>query len=210
MAGVESKHREAVICKVQSEVVTNAHLINNQFDPDGRSITLMIDALGGRQAWKLPYPPGTASPERIMKGLNSFGSTPRWSWFPNGRNGFMSSVDEQGGHIRYAGIHSGPERKLTVGTPAESDPLPCQQRVGYFKAFLFIAIDWNVRPWGLVGFYEGGFEGWELVVIAGNPHVERRKQIDAHYQRTHQSADNHDGERALRIGADTMGRRCGN
>jgi serine/threonine protein kinase len=95
-----------------------------QFDPDGRSISLVVDALGGRQAWKLPYPQGKAAPERIMKSLNSFDGTPRWSWFPNGRNGFVSSVDEQGAHLWFAGIHSGPKRKLMAGTLSESESQP--------------------------------------------------------------------------------------
>jgi serine/threonine protein kinase/Tol biopolymer transport system component len=107
-----------------------------QFDPDGRSITLVIDALGGRQAWKLPYPRGKAAPERIMKGLNSFGSTPRWSWFPGGRSGFVALVDEQGGHLWFASIHSGPTRKLMTGTLSESESQPALSPDG--KKMLFV------------------------------------------------------------------------
>ena len=107
-----------------------------KFDPDGRSISLVLDALGGRQAWSLPYPPGKAAPERIMKGLNSFGSTPRWSWFPNGRNGFVSSIDEQGERLWHVGIHSGPTRKLTAGTAAQSESQPALSPDG--KKMLFI------------------------------------------------------------------------
>jgi hypothetical protein len=40
------------------------------FDPDERSITFVMDVVGGRQAWKLPYPAGSGLPERIMKSLN--------------------------------------------------------------------------------------------------------------------------------------------
>lgn len=94
------------------------------FDPDGRSITLVLDASGGRVAWKLPYPPGKGAPERIMKDLKSFGSTARWSWFSGGNKGFVSMTDEQGGHLWYAGVRSGPERKLTTGTLAESESQP--------------------------------------------------------------------------------------
>jgi eukaryotic-like serine/threonine-protein kinase len=115
-----------------------------QFDPEGRSITLVIDELGGRQAWKLPYPPGKAAPERIMKGLNSFGSTPGWSWFPSGRNGFVSSIDEQGGHIRYAGIRSGPARKLTAGTPAQSESDPALSPDGNRMLFLQAKSDYMI------------------------------------------------------------------
>jgi|SRR5580693_1141621 serine/threonine protein kinase len=107
-----------------------------KFDPDGRSITLVFDALGGRQAWSLPYPPGRGTPKRIMKALNSYGGTPRWSWFPNGGNGFVSSIDEQGEHLWYAGIHSGPTRKLTAGTAAESESQPALSPDG--EKMLFI------------------------------------------------------------------------
>ncbi|MCU1261493.1 MAG: tolB protein [Bryobacterales bacterium] len=107
-----------------------------QFDPDSRSISLVFDALGGRQAWKLPYPPGSAAPERIMKGLNSFGGTPRWSWFPDGRNGIVSLTDEQGGRLWFAGIHSGPKRKLMAGTLSESESQPALSPDG--KKMLFV------------------------------------------------------------------------
>ena len=107
-----------------------------QFAPDSRWITLVLDVIGGRQAWKLPYPPGKAAPERIMKGLNNFGGTPRWSWFPDGRNGFVSSTDEQGEHLWFAGIHSGPRRKLMTGTQSESEFQPALSPDG--KKMLFV------------------------------------------------------------------------
>jgi Tol biopolymer transport system component/predicted Ser/Thr protein kinase len=115
-----------------------------EFDPDGRSITLMIDALGGRQAWKVPYPPGKAAPERIMKGLSSFGSTPRWSWFPSGHNGFVSSVDEQGGHLRYASVQSGPTRTLTIGAPAQSESQPALSPDGNQMLFIQAKSDYMI------------------------------------------------------------------
>jgi hypothetical protein len=37
-----------------------------QFSPDSRSIVFILDALDGRQAWKLPYPAGQKAPERIL------------------------------------------------------------------------------------------------------------------------------------------------
>jgi Tol biopolymer transport system component len=107
-----------------------------QFDPDNQAITLVFDAIGGRQAWRLPYPPGKATPERIMKGLNSSGTTPRWSWFPDGRHGFMSWAEQQGGHLWYAGIHSGLTRKLMVRTPSESEFHPALSPDG--KKMLFV------------------------------------------------------------------------
>src|SRR5262249_13562371 len=76
------------------------------FAPDNQWIALVMDAVGGRQAWKLPYPPGRAAPQRILKGLNNIGFTPRWSWFPDGRHGFLCSTDDPGVHLWFAGLHS--------------------------------------------------------------------------------------------------------
>ncbi len=71
-----------------------------------------------------------------MKSLNSFGSTPRWSWFPGGRSGIVSLVNEQGGRLWFAGVHSGPARKLTTGTSAESESQPALSPDG--KKMLFV------------------------------------------------------------------------
>ena len=93
------------------------------FAPDGRWITLLVDVVGGRQAWKLPYPPGSGAPERIMKNLNSLEGTPRWSWFPGGRTGVISSND-QGEHLWFTGRRSGTLRRLMIGTPSEREEEP--------------------------------------------------------------------------------------
>ncbi|HLX45097.1 MAG TPA: hypothetical protein VKR43_16740, partial [Bryobacteraceae bacterium] len=106
------------------------------FGPDGTWITLIQDVIGGRQVWKLPFPPGKAAPERIMKGLNSIGPTPRWSWFPNSRYGFISSTDEQGAHLWFAGVRNGPKWKLTGTTPSESETQPMLSPDG--KRMLFV------------------------------------------------------------------------
>jgi hypothetical protein len=106
------------------------------FGPDGTWITLIQDVIGGRQAWKLPFPPVSASPGRIMNGLNSIGATPRWSWFPNSRYGFMSSTDEQGAHLWFAGVRAGPKWKLTGTTPSESETQPTLSPDG--KRMLFV------------------------------------------------------------------------
>ena len=102
-------------------------ILNNPlatFAPDRRSITLVLDEAGGRQAWKLPYPPGSGAPQRIMKHLTSAGSNWRLSWFSDGRTGIISSEDEQGQHLWFAGIRSGPRRRLMMGTPSESEGQP--------------------------------------------------------------------------------------
>jgi serine/threonine protein kinase/Tol biopolymer transport system component len=106
------------------------------FDPDGQSITLMVDVLGGRQAWKLAYPPGGKAPELIVKGLNNVGGTPRWSWFRNGRTGFMSATDEQGEHLWFTGVHSGPRRRATEGARTQSESQPALSPDG--KRLLFV------------------------------------------------------------------------
>jgi len=118
------------------ETTTAFNLPFAQFDPDGRSISLVVDETGGRQAWKLPYPPGKGAPERIMKGLNGFGITPSWSWFPDGRSGIVSWASEQGGRLWFANVRSGPTRQLTSGTPSESESQPALSPDG--KKMLFV------------------------------------------------------------------------
>jgi Tol biopolymer transport system component/predicted Ser/Thr protein kinase len=90
-----------------------------QFSPDLRSITLIVDALGGRQAWKLPYPAGHGSPERVFRNVpeNFFGG---WSWFPDGRSGVWSF----GRHLWLAGIRSGMREPITSGISSESQTQP--------------------------------------------------------------------------------------
>ncbi len=119
---VGSAFQRYVPAPFESNVTSNLPYV--EFSPDNRWITLIVDVLGGRQAWKLPYPPGKAAPERIMKGLNNFGGTPRLAWFPGSRNGFVSSTDQQGVHLWLAGIHTGPKRELLSGTPSESQSQP--------------------------------------------------------------------------------------
>jgi Tol biopolymer transport system component len=114
------------------------------FAPDGQSITLVMDVVGGRQVWKLPYPPGKAAPERIMKTLNNFGGTPRWSWFPGGHNGFVSLTDELGLHLWFAGIRSGAMRKLMSGTPSESESEPSLSPDGKKMTFVQSRVDYMI------------------------------------------------------------------
>ncbi len=90
-----------------------------QFSPDMRSIVFIMDALEGRQVWKLPYPAGQSAPERIFKSVpgTGFGG---WSWFPNGRSGVWSSA----GHLWLAGIRAGVRQAVTTGISSESQSQP--------------------------------------------------------------------------------------
>ncbi len=78
-----------------------------------------MDALNGRQAWKLPYPAGQGAPERVFRGLpeTGFGG---WSWFRDGRIGIWSF----GGHLWLAGSSSGMRHAVTSGISSESQSLP--------------------------------------------------------------------------------------
>jgi len=95
-----------------------------QFSPDNRSILLVIDVTGGRQAWLLPYPPGKGEPRRILKDLPNTGFTPRWSWFPNGANAVMSLVTDRGYNLWLVGMHSGLKRQITANITAQNDTQP--------------------------------------------------------------------------------------
>ncbi len=101
-----------------------------RFSPDKRSITLIVDALEGRQVWKLPYPAGSKAPERIFRSVpqNSFGG---WSWFANGG----SSIWAFGGHLWVAGSGLNLRQGLTRGISSESQSQPALSPDG--KQLLF-------------------------------------------------------------------------
>ncbi len=90
-----------------------------QFSPDLHSITLVVDALDGRQVWNLPYPAGQREPERVFRSVPNiaFGG---WSWFPDGRSGIWSL----GGHLRLAGVRSGAREAVTTGITSEGQSVP--------------------------------------------------------------------------------------
>ena len=101
------------------ETSTWSNTPDAQFSPDSRSITFIVDALNGREVWRLPYPAGQKAPERILRTIpnTTFGG---WSWFPNGRSGLWSF----GGHLWYAGIRSGVRDAITAGISSESQSQP--------------------------------------------------------------------------------------
>ena len=113
------------------------------FAPDGRWITLVVDVVGGRQAWKLPYPSGSGAPERIMTNLNSLEGTPRWSWFADGRSGLISSTD-QGQHLWFAGRRAGLKRPLMIGTPSESEGQPALSPDGKKLLYVQTRVDYMI------------------------------------------------------------------
>ena len=101
------------------------------FSPDMQSITLIVDALSGREVWKLPYPPANKAPERLRSKLpeSGFGG---WSWFPDGRAGIWSIA----GHLWLAGIRSGVRQAVTTGISSESQSQPALSPDG--KQLLFL------------------------------------------------------------------------
>ena len=113
------------------ETATWSNTPEVRFSPDLRSITLIVDALDGRQVWKLPYPADGKPPERIFKSVpgNSFGG---WSWFPDGRTGIWAF----GGHLWFGGIRSGLRQAVTTGISSESQSQPVLSPDG--KQLLFV------------------------------------------------------------------------
>jgi Tol biopolymer transport system component/predicted Ser/Thr protein kinase len=116
------------------ETTTWSNSPRAQFSPDRRSIVLVVDALEGRQTWKLPYPPGQGAPERIWSTLPrpSGDATPRWSWFPDGRSGVLPSM----GHLSFFSMRSGLGQAITTGISSESQSQPALSPDG--KKMLFI------------------------------------------------------------------------
>ena len=101
------------------ETATWSNQPEAQFSPNMRSIVFIVDALEGRQVWKLPYPAGQNAPERVFRSVpdTGFGG---WSWFPNGRSGVWSFA----GHLWLAGIRSGMREAVTSGISSESQSQP--------------------------------------------------------------------------------------
>jgi serine/threonine protein kinase/WD40 repeat protein len=96
-----------------------------RFSPDGSFLVFTLDVIdGGRQIWKLPYPPGSGTPQRILKNTPPYGSSPTLSFFPGGRVGLITQQQAEGepSHLWITGIHSGRKRQLTDGTAAEATP----------------------------------------------------------------------------------------
>jgi Tol biopolymer transport system component len=94
------------------------------FSHDGKWISLFVDVIGGKQAWRLPWPAGKSPPLRMMAGLHSYGGTSNFSWLPDGRDGIISFETAQGepNHLWLAGIRSGPRRQITAGSSYEGSP----------------------------------------------------------------------------------------
>jgi Tol biopolymer transport system component/predicted Ser/Thr protein kinase len=101
------------------ETTTWSNLPDAQFSPDSRSILLVIDALDGRQAWKLPYPAGQGAPERVLRKLPGT-RLAGWSWFPNGSTALWSLA----GHLWSVGMHSGGGEAVTAGISSDSQSQP--------------------------------------------------------------------------------------
>jgi eukaryotic-like serine/threonine-protein kinase len=101
-----------------------------RFSPDLASITLVVDALGGRQVWKLPYPAGQKAPERIFRNVpeNGYGG---WSSFPNGQSGVWGF----GGHLWLVGVRAAVREAVTAGISSESQSQPALSPDG--KRLLF-------------------------------------------------------------------------
>ena len=102
-----------------------------RFSPDMQSITFIVDALDGRQVWKLPYPAGQKAPERVQSNMagNGFGG---WTWFPEGRSGIWS----MGGHLWLGSIRSGMRQAVTTGISSESQSQPALSPDGRQLLFL--------------------------------------------------------------------------
>ena len=113
------------------ETATWSNAPDARFSPDMRSIILIVDALEGRQVWKLPYPAGQSAPERVFKTVPANGFD-GWSGFPDSRTGIWSF----GGHLWLAGIRSGVRQAITTGISSESQSQPALSPDG--KQLLFV------------------------------------------------------------------------
>ena len=94
------------------------------------SILFTVDALDGRQVWKLPYPSGKNAPEHVFRKIpdQKFGG---WSWFPNGRMGIWAFD----GSLWLAGIRAGVRQAVTSAISSETQSQPALSSDG--KRLLF-------------------------------------------------------------------------
>ena len=86
-----------------------------QFSPDSKSITFIVDALYGRQVWKLPYPAGQALPSECSEMCP----------IPRSEGGHGFPTDEAvSGLSRATSGSGGFERECGNRSPLESHPNP--------------------------------------------------------------------------------------
>jgi dipeptidyl aminopeptidase/acylaminoacyl peptidase len=93
--------------------------------PDEREILLLVP-VGGKynQAWLLPYPPGSGSPQPIsILSKLPFANLPTSSWMPDGRNVVIASPSDESfkHHLWIADTRSESVTPLTTGTNDELD-----------------------------------------------------------------------------------------
>ena len=121
------------------ETTTWSNQPDAQFAPDMRSIVYIVDALDGRQVWKLPYPAGQGAPQRVFKNIPraAFGG---WSTFPNGRSGVWSFE----GHLWLAGLGAAARQPLTAGVSSEGQSQPALSPDGKQVLFLQSRTDYMI------------------------------------------------------------------
>lgn len=111
---------------------------NIRFSPNNRFLLYVQDVKGGRQVWKLPYPPGSGNPYKVMKNLTAYGGTPMFSLFPGERLCLTSLEDAEGeaAHLWIVGLNSGNRRQLTDGSDLQVAPSvsPDGKRILYGQA----------------------------------------------------------------------------
>ena len=94
------------------------------FMPDGSRLLYFFNGDGEEQAWNLPYPGGTGTPQLILKSLPRFSQTPTFSGFPDSRHIAISLKKSQGDiqHLWILDTISGTKVPLTTGLFEETTP----------------------------------------------------------------------------------------
>jgi Tol biopolymer transport system component/predicted Ser/Thr protein kinase len=100
--------------------VINSRVVS--FSQDGRSIALILDVTGGAQSWLLPFPPGRAAPERILRNRTPGDGSPDFGFLPDGRSAVLALNQDNMTHLWIAGVHTGNRRQLTNGVSAQDSP----------------------------------------------------------------------------------------
>jgi eukaryotic-like serine/threonine-protein kinase len=96
------------------------------FSADGKNILLCrIGDNGTNEFWRLPYPVGSASPERLNINKSALTAAASGTWMPDGRHLLISvGMNPPGYHLALVEPNSEKLHWLTVGTRSEKDPVP--------------------------------------------------------------------------------------
>jgi serine/threonine protein kinase/Tol biopolymer transport system component len=114
--------------KYSPDPFTTPLVINNPqvgFSPDGKQILLYMNGARRREeAWLMPFPPQPAHPpRRVFTTIDTFNSTPSFSWMPDNRHVVLALAPAEGAtQLWMADTRSEERHAITSGTESRGAP----------------------------------------------------------------------------------------